>query len=61
MAVSSDGPYLRVDVDPGWGSRSEAAKITGATLRIVRDWVPRFNEGGLTLWARARRAAGLRS
>ena len=27
-------------------SRSEAAKIAGVTLQIVRDWVLRFNEGG---------------
>ncbi len=27
-------------------SRSEAAKIAGVTLHIVRDWVLRFNEGG---------------
>lgn len=28
------------------GSRSEAAKVAGVTLQIVRDWVIRFNEGG---------------
>jgi len=28
------------------GSRSEAAKIAGVTLQVVRDWVLRFNEGG---------------
>lgn len=28
------------------GSRSEAAKIAGVTLQIVRDWVLRFNAGG---------------
>lgn len=28
------------------GSRSEAAKMAGVTLQIVRDWVLRFNEGG---------------
>lgn len=28
------------------GSRSEAAKVAGVTLQIVRDWVVRFNEGG---------------
>ncbi|MEY4056089.1 MAG: hypothetical protein RL519_1424 [Pseudomonadota bacterium] len=28
------------------GSRSEAAKVAGVTLQIVRDWVLRFNEGG---------------
>jgi len=28
------------------GSRSEAAKIAGVTLQIVREWVLRFNEGG---------------
>lgn len=28
------------------GSRSEAARIGGVTLQIVRDWVLRFNTGG---------------
>lgn len=28
------------------GSRSEAAKIGGVTLQIVRDWVIRFNARG---------------
>ena len=28
------------------GSRSEAAKVAGVTLQIVRDWVLRFNENG---------------
>jgi len=28
------------------GSRSEAAKVAGVTLQIVRDWVLRFNEAG---------------
>lgn len=28
------------------GSRSEAAKVAGVTLQIVRDWVLRFNAGG---------------
>lgn len=28
------------------GSRSEAGKVAGVTLQIVRDWVLRFNEGG---------------
>lgn len=28
------------------GSRSEAARMAGVTLQIVRDWVLRFNEGG---------------
>lgn len=27
-------------------SRSEAARVAGVTLQIVRDWVLRFNEGG---------------
>lgn len=27
-------------------SRSEAAKVAGVTLQIVRDWVVRFNDGG---------------
>lgn len=29
------------------GSRSEAARIAGVTLQIVRDWVLRFNEAGI--------------
>ena len=28
------------------GSRSDAAKVAGVTLQIVRDWVLRFNEAG---------------
>ena len=28
------------------GSRSDAAKMAGVTLQIVRDWVFRFNAGG---------------
>lgn len=28
------------------GSRSDAARMAGVTLRIVRDWVLRFNAGG---------------
>ncbi len=28
------------------GSRSEAARMAGVTLQIVRDWVLRFNEDG---------------
>jgi transposase len=28
------------------GSRSDAAKLAGVTLQIVRDWVLRFNESG---------------
>ena len=28
------------------GSRSEAAKFTGVTLQIMRDWVLRFNAEG---------------
>ena len=28
------------------GSRSEAARMAGVTLQIVRDWVLRFNEAG---------------
>lgn len=30
------------------GSRSEAARIAGVTLQIVRDWVLRFNEFGMS-------------
>jgi transposase len=28
------------------GSRTEAARVGGVTLQIVRDWVPRFNAEG---------------
>jgi len=28
------------------GSRTDAARIGGVTLQIVRDWVPRFNQHG---------------
>lgn len=28
------------------GRRSNAAKLAGLTLQVVRDWVLRFNEGG---------------
>ncbi len=37
---------LAVAVILDGGSRSEAAKMAGVTLQIVRDWVLRFNEGG---------------
>jgi transposase len=37
---------LAVAVILDGGSRSEAAKVSGVTLQIVRDWVLRFNEGG---------------
>ena len=30
------------------GSRSEAARSAGVTLQIVRDWVLRFNEAGIS-------------
>jgi transposase len=36
------------------GSRSEAAKVAGVTLQIVRDWVLRFNEVALMGWRRVR-------
>ena len=39
------------------GSRSEAAKVAGVTLQIVRDWVLRFNEGGPD-WLATRKAPG---
>ena len=28
------------------GSRSDAARMAGVTLKIVRDWLFKFNEGG---------------
>ena len=31
----------------GGGSRSHAAELGGVTLQVVRDWVLRFNGGGL--------------
>jgi transposase len=37
---------LAVSLNLGGGSRSEAARIAGVTLQIVRDWVLRFNEDG---------------
>lgn len=37
---------LAVAVILDGGSRSEAAKVAGVTLQIVRDWVLRFNEAG---------------
>ena len=47
---SKDGPQARrllalAAIYDG-ASRSEAAKIGGVTLQIVRDWVLRFNEQG---------------
>ena len=39
------------------GSRSEAARIAGVTLQIIRDWVLRFNEAGIA--GLATRKAGL--
>ena len=47
---SADGAHVRrllalATILDG-GSRSEAAKIGGVTLQIVRDWVIRFNGSG---------------
>ncbi|WP_084570560.1 helix-turn-helix domain-containing protein [Methylosinus sp. PW1] len=47
---SKDGPQARrllalASIYDG-GARSEAAKIGGVTLQVVRDWVLRFNAGG---------------
>jgi transposase len=39
-------PLLAVALILDGGSRSEAAKVAGVTLQIVRDWVLRFNECG---------------
>ena len=49
---SKDGPQARrllalASIYDG-ASRTEAAKIGGATLQVVRDWVVRFNAQGLT-------------
>jgi transposase len=33
------------------GSRSDAAKFARVTLQIVRDWVLRFNEAGISVLA----------
>ena len=43
------------------GGRSDAARMAGVTLQIVRDWVLRFNEVGPEGWPRARRPAQPRS
>lgn len=42
------------------GSRSDAARVGGVTLQIVRDWVVRFNEGGPDALA-TRKAPGPRT
>ncbi|WP_184250698.1 IS630 family transposase [Novosphingobium chloroacetimidivorans] len=42
------------------GSRSDAARIGGVTVQIVRDWVVRFNEGGPDALA-TRKAPGPRT
>jgi transposase len=42
------------------GSRSEAAGIAGVTLQIIRDWVLRYNEGGVAGLA-TRKAPGPRT
>jgi transposase len=38
-------------------SRTEAARIGGVGLQIVRDWVARFNAGRRVLWTARRRAS----
>lgn len=43
MALNLDG-----------GSRSDAAKVVGVTLQIVRDWVLRFNADGPMVWRPAK-------
>ena len=40
------GRVLAVALILDGGSRSDAARIAGVTLQVVRDWVLRFNEGG---------------
>ncbi len=52
---------LAVAVILDGGSRSEAARMGGVTLQIVRDWVLRFNAGGPDGLATARRRARHRS
>ncbi|MEW9855667.1 helix-turn-helix domain-containing protein [Novosphingobium sp. M1R2S20] len=42
------------------GSRSDAAKVAGGTLQIIRDWVLRFNEAGVAGLA-TRKAPGPRT
>ena len=42
------------------GSRSDAAKVAGVTLQIIRDWVLRFNEAGVAGLA-TRKAPGPRT
>jgi len=41
------------------GSRSDAARIGGVTLQIVRDWVLRFNKHGPARLMARRRATAL--
>ena len=41
-------------------TRTEAAKIGGVGLQIVRDWVVRFNAAGRTACSTARRRASPR-
>ena len=40
------GRMLAVALILDSGSRSEAARMAGVTLQIVRNWVLRFNEAG---------------
>jgi len=42
------------------GTRSEAARIAGVTLQIIRDWVLRYNEAGVAGLA-TRKAPGPRT
>jgi hypothetical protein len=41
-------------------TRTEAARIGGVTLQIIRDWVMRLNERGLPAYLTANRQVNLR-
>ena len=55
---SKDGPQARrlltLAVIYEGTSRTEAAKIGGVTLQIVRDWVVKFNADGPAGWSTGR-------
>ena len=56
-----DGPQVRrllaLAAIYGGATRSEAARIGGVGLQIIRDWVLRFNARGRTVSWTARRPA----
>jgi transposase len=62
---TKDGPQARrllaVAAIYDGATRTEAAKIGGVGLQIIRDWVMRFNARGLPACSMANRQASLRS